>query len=378
MKFIYKCPALLATFICLLILLTPGNPLQAQSYYSDFPTPAGNYSTISPSGGVCLAPAFTGTANVADASLTNYASVTGLLSATLLCTNTTYSIRAKLNFNGAATFAPAGFNAGFTVQFNTALSVSLLQSNMSIRTYLAGTLRQTVPGANLAGISLLSATSPVNVYFVSGLSFDEVELVFNTAVIPVGVAFDYRFYNAFAIASVLPVKLKSFTARAADRNAVLNWTTTTEVNVQQFDIEQQNAAGSFTKIGTIPAKGNSSTETDYQFSTALLNPEDYFRLKIVDKDGSVAYSRTVSVKNARLVWTVYPTVVKRGSNIQVQIGDFTDTRIRLSNMQGQALQTMRATGTNQQISTGTLSPGVYVLDLYRNGTRLSTRKVVVE
>lgn len=262
-----------STIITLIVsLLTFG--AFAQTYTSNFTTPAGNFGSASPSGALCIAPTLANAANVADASTTNYAGLTGLLSVTLLCDNPVYSIRAKLNLPTGTAFLPAGSIAGFRVQMATLVSVSLLQSNMSIRTYLAGSLRETITGANILNISLLSNASPVNLQSATTLSFDEVELVFNSAIIPLNVILDYRFYNAYGTVSVLPVSFGEVTANIASGRLNVNWKTVSEKDNEKFIIQASANGKSWTDVGTVVSKstnGNSSIALDYNFSTAWSN-----------------------------------------------------------------------------------------------------------
>jgi hypothetical protein len=241
----------------------------AQTYHSNFTNPTGNYSVVSPSGGICLAPPFLNASEVADVSLGNYASVSGALSVTLACTNSIYSIRAKLNFPGGTTFAPAGYEAGFRVRMATTLSISLLQSNMSIRTYLAGNPRETVPGTNIVGISLLSGNDPIDLSFTSTQSFDEVELIFNTAIIPINVGFDYRFYYAFATVNVLPVTFGDLSAKIQSGRLQVDWTTLSETNNSKFIVQGSNNGKTWTDLGVVDSKaqdGRSATLLTYSFS----------------------------------------------------------------------------------------------------------------
>ncbi|WP_199118552.1 hypothetical protein [Pedobacter sp. ASV28] len=241
----------------------------AQTYHSNFTNPTGNYSDVSPSGGACFAPTFTNASDVADVSLGNYASVSGLLVTTLSCTNTTYSIRAKLNFPGGTLFAPAGYEAGFRVRMDATIPVSLLQNNISIRTYLAGNLRQNIPGSSIAGISLLTGEEPVDLYFTSTLSFDEVELVFDTAILPIGENFDYRFYYAFGTVNVLPVTFGDLSAKIQSGRLQVDWTTLSETNNAKFIVQGSNDGKTWTDLGVVDSKaqdGRSATLLPYSFS----------------------------------------------------------------------------------------------------------------
>ncbi len=241
----------------------------AQNYTSNFADPAGNFSATAPSGGTCVAATLNGASNVADADLNNYVSISGLLNAPLTYTDPLYAIRAKLNFPQGTTFAPAGYFAGFRVQFSSVLSVSLLQSNLSLRTYLGGVLRETITGANIVNISLLASTDVVPLYFISTQTFDEVELIINGAVLPLDVALDYRIFSAFGSIEVLPVSFGNVSAKLQSGQLNVAWNTLSESNNDRFLIQGATDGQTWVDLGTVASKavnGQSSTNLSYSFT----------------------------------------------------------------------------------------------------------------
>ena len=98
----------------------------------------------------------------------------------------------------------------------------------------------------------------------------------------------------------VPLHLLSLTAHGADNNnVVLQWQTTNEVNTASFFIERSTSNGSFTAIGSLNAVGSGASS--YQFSD--IAPQvgtNFYRLKMIDKDGKFSYSQVVSasVSNA--------------------------------------------------------------------------------
>ncbi|MBL0130412.1 MAG: T9SS type A sorting domain-containing protein [Chitinophagaceae bacterium] len=113
----------------------------------------------------------------------------------------------------------------------------------------------------------------------------------------------------------LPLRLISFNAKKKNNKDVLaEWVTASEFNVNRFEIEvaqgnsgyQQNQ---FSKIGQIGSLGNSTREQRYNFTDLENNKTGvrYYRLKIIDNDGSFSYSPVRPVLFANdLQWQVYP------------------------------------------------------------------------
>lgn len=97
---------------------------------------------------------------------------------------------------------------------------------------------------------------------------------------------------------ILPITLIDFTAKENAGKNVLNWNTASETNSGYFSIERSDNGSTFYSIGRVNASGFSTTEVKYNFTDA--NPlagVNYYRLAMVDKDGSLEYSKIVSLTN---------------------------------------------------------------------------------
>lgn len=87
----------------------------------------------------------------------------------------------------------------------------------------------------------------------------------------------------------LPVELYSFSAKIYSENTVLlNWATANEESMRQFEIEHSIDGIRFYNIGIEKAK-NRPNEYLY-YSKNIKRGDNYYRLKIIDIDGSFTYS----------------------------------------------------------------------------------------
>mgnify|MGYP003574948466 CR=1 FL=1 len=252
-----------------LALLTSFSIAKAQTYYSNFATPAGNIITTAPGGATCLAPTINNAQNIVDASLTNYAQISGLLSVPALCAPTSYSIRAKLNTGGGT--VPATYQAGFSISTSQILSATVLGNALTIRTYASGSLVETATGSTLLGVSLLTTPNvPANVYFTTTQPFDEIELILNPSGINVTLGVDYRIYYAVAgPTGTLPVTFNGLSAKIQGGNLMVDWSTESEQNNSKFVVQGSSDGKSWTDLGTVVTKapdGNSSVKISYSFS----------------------------------------------------------------------------------------------------------------
>jgi hypothetical protein len=98
--------------------------------------------------------------------------------------------------------------------------------------------------------------------------------------------------------ATLPVVLKNFTARFADGNVYLQWTTTSEIDNASFTIERAGADNHFMPLATIPGSGNTSLDKNYYYTDEKpLTQLSYYRLVQTDLNGNKKYSEIRKVIN---------------------------------------------------------------------------------
>ncbi|MCB9224319.1 MAG: T9SS type A sorting domain-containing protein [Crocinitomicaceae bacterium] len=96
---------------------------------------------------------------------------------------------------------------------------------------------------------------------------------------------------------ILAVDLLDFSADSKGRVNTIKWTTASESNNDHFEIEHSVDGRLFTSVGSVPSKANSSNETIYQFDHLTSTSINYYRLKVVDRNGDFSYSKSISTKN---------------------------------------------------------------------------------
>ena len=100
--------------------------------------------------------------------------------------------------------------------------------------------------------------------------------------------------------SPLPVELTAFTARHAGGVTTLRWSTESELNNTGFAVERSLDAERWDSIGFVNGHFSTDVRHDYQFQDRLAEdlasrPALWYRLKQVDRDGSIEYSQAVRV-----------------------------------------------------------------------------------
>src|SRR6185436_6678573 len=97
--------------------------------------------------------------------------------------------------------------------------------------------------------------------------------------------------------SVVPVTLTRFSGTVVQHDAQLTWTTASEQNMSGYEVERSLNGTDFIKVGNRIAAFNSTFTQDYQFNDLHIFDTQqgniYYRLKMVNMDGSATYSAIV-------------------------------------------------------------------------------------
>ena len=154
------------------------------------------------------------------------------------------------------------------------------------------------------------------------------------------------------------------------------WKTSGENDVDRYEIEvakgnDEFSGNRFIKIGEIDALGNSNNERNYSFVDIENNKSGvrYYRLKIVDNDGSIAYSvvRPV-IFTDEVNWQVFPNPIDRDINLVFQANEGEAIDISIYDATGKLIirTSQVATGFLQRVNMqlGDLVPkGIYLLNV---------------
>lgn len=125
--------------------------------------------------------------------------------------------------------------------------------------------------------------------------------------------------------SVLPINMLNFNVRNYIANStLLTWSTSTEINSDFFKVERSLDGSKWETIGKVDAAGNSNRQNDYKFidENLKLNRDEnifYYRLKMVDLDGTYKYSevRNILFANDKNIVQVFPNPTKDVLNIDL-------------------------------------------------------------
>lgn len=89
--------------------------------------------------------------------------------------------------------------------------------------------------------------------------------------------------------TVLPVQLSRFSAKAQGCEVVLGWISESELNFSHYEIERSFDGENFEQIAHVNSIGGANNAA-YDFTDTEAETTNYYRLKMVDLDGSFQYS----------------------------------------------------------------------------------------
>jgi hypothetical protein len=174
----------------------------------------------------------------------------------------------------------------------------------------------------------------------------------------------------------LPVELVSFTAKKKDKKDVIaEWKTVAEQNVSHFEIEvaKGNAdyqSNRFVKIGEVASPGNTNAERNYSFKDIEQDKSGvrYYRLKIVDRDNTFAYSPVRPVVfNDEIQWQVYPNPSNGLYNFVYQLDQGEKMDIKVYDVNGKLVKQTILNGNGfvqkaeLDLKAAKFAPGIYLL-----------------
>ncbi|MGG7663545.1 T9SS type A sorting domain-containing protein [Dyadobacter sp. BHUBP1] len=177
----------------------------------------------------------------------------------------------------------------------------------------------------------------------------------------------------------LPVTLVSFTATARENAVELNWATSEETNSERFEIQRSTDGKVWKGIGDVQAEGESNVKKNYTFTDH--QPEvgvgnaNLYRLKMVDKDGTFAFSAIRSVRfESKLESSIFPNPVM--SELTLKVTSWKQVKaIRIDNLAG--LQVYNSGPVDSgKVDVSKLDAGVYILRITHTDGSVHTHKFV--
>ena len=193
---------------------------------------------------------------------------------------------------------------------------------------------------------------------------------------PTGIVIDPNNWVINKTGTILPLKLLSFSGSIVSKQAQLLWVTSNEINVKNFSVERSSDGIHFSPIGSVSAN-STALQSKYRFADKEPLAMAYYRLKMIDIDGSFTYSNVIVVKqNIHQLLVGYNTQTAI-LNIKANMVSKDKLEVLVYNLDGKKLLQKEAAleqGSNElNISLSSLPDGVFVVSASANGEKKTVK-----
>jgi hypothetical protein len=167
-------------------------------------------------------------------------------------------------------------------------------------------------------------------------------------------------WSPFTLGSIhdpLPVTLISFSGKREDSNTnLLTWSTANERNFSYFELQHGKNPSQLAALANITGKAEGSYKYKHPDPSPGVN---YYRLKMVDNDGTFAYSKIISLTNEGLSTSIYPNPAGAMVNIDVNNSLLNSTAV-LYDATGKTMQNVVIKTLHQPVNVRLLTSGLYI------------------
>jgi hypothetical protein len=162
----------------------------------------------------------------------------------------------------------------------------------------------------------------------------------------------------------VPVELTEFKAKAVNNSKIsLDWSVASAINFDKYVVERSADGKDFSVLGDIKSKSNQKAAYTFQDDKPLIGT-NYYRLKMVDTDGTTTYSKIESaVIEANQNWKIYPNSLSKSTPLSIELPlGVEKARLQLFDLSGRLVKET-ALGNQTEVSVADLTGGVYVYQI---------------
>jgi hypothetical protein len=297
-----------------------------------------------------------------------------------------------LNMNSSVGYLSTGWDLLYIAKFNNGLEKWYFDGTTWV---LAGNYSGAGTALSSIAVNINSLGQPV-IYAITGNNtgsnnslvaitdmggrtdaISEVLPTINTSHITLansGAGYGFRGVAFTPTSTVLPITLTTFSGSLINNAAALRWSTASESNSKEFVIERSNNGVDFKAIGTVSTTNTNNT-ANYSFQDAsLLSGDNYYRLKMVDNDGTFEYSKNLVAVKLSLSSTIgvlaYPNPTNGPLTINHGVGSNKGT-ITIIDLAGKKVAEfgINVGNTQTEINVSNLPAGNYFININNDGIK---------
>lgn len=183
----------------------------------------------------------------------------------------------------------------------------------------------------------------------------------------------------------VPVVFSGISAQAKGSGVLVNWTTSSEINNDYFELEHSMNGNSWTKIATVKGSGTTSLSSRYQSYHAKPGiGRNLYRVRQVDFDGRSKLSSTASanVSAEGTTVTILNNPIKDVLTLDLRSNEAQTLQLQLTDLSGRRVlqQSIRINNGYQRLSipvSQSLTAGLYALQLLDENNQVIAREKIL-
>lgn len=346
------------------VFIAASSPAIAQTYYSTFTSPVNGTHYSSSINGVCIGCSANGVSNSASNSMSDSSRV--VITAGVL---NGYTTRLKLTDTANST-------ASIILKDNASMLTISVFSNITISTYLGGTLRETFSGSSLSMSNISGSKNEIQA--AASMNYDAIEFSIS-GFLSVGWNFNVYYGKGLNIAP-LPVVFSNLKAEIdCAGNGIINWTTSEAEDVLKYEVYGNTDEKGALLLGSIMPFASREQMNAYElaFHHQGLGINGFF-IKAVHLNGKDEYSEVFKAEdwqmnlNSEIKFYPNPAV----SELNVEMNNASSIEISNSNLTVVYSKDIYENEANETIDLNQLNPGRYLLSVKLKNSEI-IRKVFI-
>jgi hypothetical protein len=188
------------------------------------------------------------------------------------------------------------------------------------------------------------------------------------------------YYSIVYSSSPLPLVLTEFTVSGQGNSALLAWAVQDGTGIDHFNVQRSTDGSNFSSIGSVPAQANVSAAGTQEYTFTDSKPAaglNYYRLEIVNTDGSLTYSGIRTFDGAAassFSISMYP--IPASDMLHLLITGTGPVSILIVDEQGQVMQRINAVaGNTVDVPVSDWPKGIYFAELFYAQSKYTRRFV---
>jgi hypothetical protein len=173
------------------------------------------------------------------------------------------------------------------------------------------------------------------------------------------------------VSAILAVQLTNFTVESKDNDGLLSWTMDNGTGTEYFVIERSANGNDFDSIGMTASMNNTAAFTYHFTDKSMLNGNNFYRLRTVNRDGALSYSGIVILTSNYTITTgkmnIFPNPVTTLLHVEIASATGGEVTVQIFNLSGILMmkkQLELSAGNNlQSLPIPTLRTGNYFLQV---------------